>query len=171
MPKISRPPMPMPPSTTRTERIRAQRRRIGAQEPGDAESPGPPDDERQDDAGIAQGFGADAAGRAAAGGGRARLAALRCCCCSLALDLPPARHVAIVLGQRRGEGVAALAVGDEIERALARRVDRGQDRRAARIADRPGRQAGHDIGVVRRVRLQVGARQLAAELPLPPVRP
>ena len=81
----------------------------------------------------------------------------------LPLDLLPARHVAVVLVDVVREAVPALAVGDEIKRAIARRGrDRRQDRGAARIADRPGRQAGHDVGVVGRARLQVGTRQLAA---------
>src|SRR6476469_4002284 len=80
----------------------------------------------------------------------------------LSLDLLPARDVAIVLVDVRREDVPTLPVGDEIQRAVTRRRrHRGEDRGAPGIADRSRRQAGDDVGVVGRIRLQVGARELA----------
>ena len=157
-PKISRPPTPMPPTTHQDRTQRAARPpkdwRAGTRR---CRAPGPP---------AMRAPGARRAWlrawAAAARCGRRRRSG-RCLLLPLPLDLPPARDVAIVLVDVVREGVPALAVGDEVQRALARRGrDRRQDRGAARIADRPGRQAGHDVGVVGRARLQVGARQLAA---------
>ena len=53
----------------------------------------------------------------------------------------------------------SLAVGDEVQRVEIRRSKRGLYRTAAGIADRPGRQPVHHVGVVRRLYLQVVVRQ------------
>src|SRR5579859_5477254 len=62
-------------------------------------------------------------------------------------------HVGVVLGQCRREGVAAVALGNEIEKRRLRGVGDGGDRVASGVADRPGGQAGVDVGVVRRLHL------------------
>ena len=59
-------------------------------------------------------------------------------------------HVALVRRKGAGENVASVVVADEIERVAGSRVERGADRALARRADRPGRQAGLAIGVIRR---------------------
>src|SRR6516162_6030054 len=68
-----------------------------------------------------------------------------------------ARHVALMLLQGIGEYVSTAVVADEVE-ALARRgIQGGANRDEARRADRSGRQAGVQIGVVRRVGSQFAA--------------
>ena len=109
------------------------RRRIGAQEPEDAEPQGREQCERQEDgsmSGLWVAVVAPGAGRR--GPWRRRLLLL------LALDLLPARDVAIVLVDVGREDVPALSVGDEVQRAVARR----RVGTAARIEARPGLQIG-----------------------------
>ena len=61
------------------------------------------------------------------------------------------RDPLLVLGVRRGEaGGVVLVVRDEVEPVAVRRVERGLDRLLARRPDRPGRQPGVLVGVVRR---------------------
>ncbi len=58
---------------------------------------------------------------------------------TLLLDLAPLGNVAVVLGEGFGEGVAAAAVGEEIEVGGRGRVEHGLERGAPRVGDRgPG---------------------------------
>ncbi len=67
------------------------------------------------------------------------------------LTLPaPAGDVPVVLVERSGKGVAAGAVGDEVELVAARGCSTARQRRAAGIGDRPRRQPVDDVGVVGR---------------------
>ena len=141
-PKISTPPMPMH-AQQHQDRAHAarDRRRIGAQEPEDAEAPGPRACERQEDRPAWSGLGVRWRRRMpAASGGES---GGDCLLLLLALDLLPARDVAIVLVDVGGEDVPALSVGDEIQRAVARRrrrpppgSRRGRDCRSAPAAGR-----------------------------------
>ena len=56
---------------------------------------------------------------------------------TLPLDLAPAGHVRLVLGQRPGKGVPARAVGDEIQIGRLVRRQRRLDRRPSDRAERP----------------------------------
>ena len=87
-----------------------------------------------------------AAGLGAAAGHRplARQGVRRLSAASL-LQLAPARDVAVVLRQGRGEGVAAGAVGDEVEIVHRRRVQRRRQGAAAR-GWRSARAAGPRCG-------------------------
>ena len=80
-----------------------------------------------------------------------------------ALHLTPAGHVALVAFQRIGEGVAAGAVGHEVEVLGARRVGDRLQRRSARIGDRPGGQPLDHVGVVGSRPLDLGAQDAAPE--------
>ena len=88
------------------------------------------------------------------------------------LDLAPARDVALVLVVGLREGVAAGAVGDEIEVLGARRIGDRLERGAAGIGDRPRRQALDRRRCCRaspcRSRLRMMPRP---SVPLPPTRP
>src|SRR5688572_33181332 len=64
------------------------------------------------------------------------------------LDLAPGGDVLVVLVERRSEGVAAGAVGHEIELLVRHRMHHGMQRVAARIGDRARRQALRQVGVV-----------------------
>ena len=80
---------------------------------------------------------------------------------------PVGRDIAIVLGQRLGEHVAALAVGDEIDLVRFRGIERRFQRRTAGITDRRRRQTIDLIGVVGRLRVDFRTQDAAAERPLP----
>ena len=64
-----------------------------------------------------------------------------------AADVAQFGDVAVVVGQRVGESVAAGAVGDEVKLVGRRRVEHRLDGGPARIADGGGRQAVDQIGV------------------------
>ena len=99
------------------------------------------------------GAGARLGGRAGRAGARAVAAV------ALPLDLPPAGDVAVVLLQRAGEGVAAGAVGDEVEVVRLRRPRRRAQRLPPGRGDGRRRQAAVAVGVEGRVAVEVGAGQ------------
>ena len=109
----------------------------------------PPRSERPQPAGFESGFGG--------GGFRRRLAGLQ---------LAPGGDVAVVLGKRAREGVAALAVGDEVEVVDLGRIEHRLDRRPPRVGDRSGRQAVDLVGVVGAAVGPVLAGERAAEATL-----
>ena len=74
----------------------------------------------------------------------------------LLLERPPAGDILVVLFERRGEDVAAGAVGDEIEIVGLGRIGDRFERGTAGIGDRPRRQAVDDVGVVGRRLVDVG---------------
>ena len=65
------------------------------------------------------------------------------------------RDIAVVLGQGAREGVAARAVGDEIEIVAGVGMQHGAQRGEPGIVDRRRRQAGMEIGVVRRIHREI----------------
>ena len=79
------------------------------------------------------------------------------------LDGAQLGDVLLVLVVGFGEGVSAGAVGDEEHFLGARRIGRSLDRGPPRIGDRPGRQTFDDVGVVRRLRLDIRPADRAAE--------
>src|SRR5712691_5439204 len=91
------------------------------------------------DAGGRHGGGARGGLRRGRGDRRRRRA--RALAALLLLDHAQARDVLLVLVKIVGEDVPAGAVGDEEDLLGARRIGGGLERSAARIGDRPGRQA------------------------------
>src|SRR5882757_2791970 len=103
------------------------------------------------------GSGIAAIGVVVGSGGRRRLAgSLGGGIRLLLLQRPVAGDILVVVLQRRGKDMAAIAVGDEIEIVGLRRVGDRFQRRAARAGDRRRRQALDQIGVVRRLLVDVG---------------
>ena len=86
---------------------------------------------------------------------------------ALALDLSQPRDVAVVLVEGLGEGVAAGAVGDEIESSVRAGCSTAASEARPGIGDRPRRQAGDHVGVVGAGDLQIGAAERPVERPLP----
>src|SRR4051812_42161451 len=68
--------------------------------------------------------------------------------------------VAIMLVERRREGVSAVVAADEVEILDRRRIGRGFERRASGRCNRPGGQSGVAVGVVGRVELEIFAREI-----------
>ena len=68
----------------------------------------------------------------------------------IGLHRAQSRDVFLMLLVCLGKGMTAGAVGDEIKLARARRIGGGFERGPARIGDRPRRQSGNDISIVRR---------------------
>src|SRR5579859_4951288 len=65
-------------------------------------------------------------------------------------------HVAVVFLDGAREAVVSLIVADEVEQLRLGRMQRRLKRRYARVRDGPRGQSGVLVGVVRRIRLQIG---------------
>ena len=81
----------------------------------------------------------------------------------LPFGLAPDLNGLVVIAQRRREGMAAVAVGDEIEILRLCGVERRLDGGSARVGNRRRRQSVDLVGIVGRARVDVGAREGAPE--------
>ena len=69
-----------------------------------------------------------------------------------------------MFGIRRGKLMAAVIAGDKIKIIDRRWANRGEQRGLARTRNRTGRQAAPLIRVIRRIGLQINARQVAVKI-------